>query len=724
MSKPNKSNLRNNLDSITNDVNNLLQKIDSPNEKIFNRKITNDIQLHGYVDPSSLYRTNMNAETSSKMKKDIDLSNQQNIRLGTPVGDIKYKVDNRQSLYPNSDINEYNNLRGAIIKNNDGTPFKNAAIRDTTLTYDTLLTEEEKAKLRERAKAKNVQLNQQYDLQQITSQVQPSSKDARDSRYIFYPENEIAPANFQHHRSDKHSNPGDPKSKSNLESDQQKSESGQSTGEVFAHNDLSQRDRVPINPKDTYRSSNYYESTPYNALDQEVTYDKRKELINKGELNYPTGTVFTHNAQRDRVAIDPRSVYRSSDYASTPYNTLDIDVDHVPRVAQVNTTADYMLNREFDINNDNQTSKDENAEVSMTHRPYTPLDKFDRSDVRFKNVNEKKPQVDVLNEYIVNIDSADRNTTYYPNQFKLKVLFNSTADASVWKDANGNLLPGKSSESADLKIEKGFENIKYLRLETATFPRYYSLKFTTATSATPSLGDVNEQTILAAVITTVHTNRANSAYDFQAYINSVGGSYSPPSGYTTQYVSYTWTSATNIKAKFNVVNSSNVSIAYELVFNGTAAQTISNRYIVDTTKDLSTDRYIMLNIDEITDNTQNSTSGKNQYNYLYPDYITTNYFYGDNHYVDKIFKNTKLGIVKNLTITMSDSFGNLINGGTYMDTTNSTTDSVSTTDTQNVSTVYNDSITYIRHPYYRNFQLTLMFKIGCYETEIDKKIFF
>ena len=718
MSKSNKSNLRNNLDLITNDVNNLLQKIDSPNEKLFNRKITNDVQLHGYVDPASLYRSNLNADPSTKMKKDIDLLNQQNIRLGVPTGDIQYKVDNRQLLYPNSDINEYNNLRGAIIKNNDGPPFKNAAIRETTLTYDTLLTEEEKAILSKRAQAKKAQLNQQYDIQQLTSSNQPSSKDSRDSRYIFYPENEIAPANFQHHRSDIHKNPETVKTISS----EQKSEPRQSTGDVFTHNDLSQRDRVPIDPKNTYRSSNYYESTPYNALDQEVTYDKRKELINKGEINYPTGTVFTHNAQRDRVPIDARSFYRSADYASNPYNTLDIDVDHVPRVSQVNTTADYMLNREFDINNDNRTSKDENAETSIIHRPYTPLDKFDQSDVRFKNINEKKPQVDVLNEYIVNIDSSDRNTTYYPNQFKIRVLFNSAADASVLKDADGNLL--KSSANPDLKIEKGFENIKYLRLETATFPRYYSLKFTTATSATPSLGDANEQTILAAVITTVQTNRANSAYNFQGYINSVGGSYSPPTSYITQYVSYTWTSSTNINAKFNVVNSSNVSIAYELVFNGTAAQTISNRYIVDTTKDLSTDRYIMLNIDEITDNTQNSTSGKNQYNYLYPDYITTNYFYGDNHYVDKIFKNTKLGIVKNLTITMSDSFGNLINGGTYMDTTNSTTDSTSTTDTHNVSTVYNDSITYVRHPYYRNFQLTLMFKIGCYETEIDKKIFF
>ena len=281
-----------------------------------------------------------------------------------------------------------------------------------------------------------------------------------------------------------------------------------------------------------------------------------------------------------------------------------------------------------------------------------------------------------------------------------------------------------NSAAADLTIPRAFENIKYLRLETATLPRYYLLTYTTATSATPVLGDANEQTILAAVITNINTNKATSTYNFAGYINSVGGSYSPPTGYVTQYVSYTWVSATNINAKFNVVNSSSVSIAYELVFNGTSAQTISKRYIVNTTADLSTDRYLMINIDEITDNTQNSTNGKNQYNYLYPDYITTNYFYGDNHFVDKIFKNAKLGTIQTLTITLSDSFGNLISGGNYIDTTNSTTDMVSTTSTPGVTTVYNDSISYVRHPYYRPFQLTLMFKVGCYETEIDKKIFF
>jgi hypothetical protein len=107
-----------------------------------------------------------------------------------------------------------------------------------------------------------------------------------------------------------------------------------------------------------------------------------------------------------------------------------------------------------------------------------------------------------------------------------------------------------------------------------------------------------------------------------------------------------------------------------------------------------------------------------------PAVITDKYFYGDNHFVDKIFKNAKLGEIKTLTISFRDSFGNQIQGGKYIDTVSSSTDKLSTTDTTTVTTVYNDSVSYIRHPYYRDFQVSLMFKVGCYETEIDKKLFF
>jgi len=701
----NPNNLRTNLNSIEKGVSDLLKKIDSPNDSMFSRQTNVDIRLNGYVDRADLYRNNLNLnEPSDKLKAANELLKEQSKGMKG--------VDNRRNLYPQSEINnEYKDLRKAVIDNHGSVPFLNASIRSTTLPYDILLSDEDKMKIQERGR--------RSETFQDDNRPKAPQKDPRDNRFNLYPNAEIN--NYKSERNLQMNNPSNGAPFENAyqrESTNIREIEGSNNETPFDH--ASTRDRVPMIPRDSYRSS-YYQSIDKNQLDEEVTYDKNRRQVDSGQVNFPNGDVFTHGNARDRVPIDPVNVYRSSDYASTPYNRLDTDVDHVPQRAMINKTSDAILNREFDINNNNITSFGEENEDTMIHTPYTTLDKFNKPDVLFKNINESKPQVDVLNEFIVNIDSSNRNVTFYPNPFKLRVMFNP-AYAGYTTDANGNKVA--NSVAADLTIPKAFENIKYLRLETATLPRYYLLTLTTATSATPALGDANEQTILAAVITNINTNKATSTYNFAGYINSVGGSYSPPTGYVTQYVAYTWVSATNINAKFNVVNSSSVSIAYELVFNGTSAQTISKRYIVNTTSDLSTDRYLMINIDEITDNTQNSTNGKNQYNYLYPDYITTNYFYGDNHFVDKIFKNAKLGTIQTLTITLSDSFGNLITGGNYIDTTNSTTDMVSTTSTQTATTVYNDSISYVRHPYYRPFQLTLMFKVGCYETEIDKKIFF
>jgi len=683
-----KSNLRNNLDSITNDVSNLFKKIGDPNDKMLKRSMDTDIQLNGYTDRAGIYANNVEntSMTSAKVSRDNNLMKAQNKFKGT-----SNESDNRSNLYPQSGIKEYGNLRDAFIdNNNDGTPFINASLRDNTPPYDVLMSPE--INVRNRKNKEDFSPNHN----------EADNKDPRDNRFNLYPNSNVAEQGDE--RNIQVANPGNRPNIAFENVSQRNKNVRNFTGDVFTHN--ADRDRVPMNPKNNYRSS-HYESTSHNQLDQEIPHNKNKTKINTSTVNYPTGDVFTHNAQRDRVPIDPKNLYRSSDYVSTQYNQLDIDVDNVPAKARIQSTTDMMLNREFEIVNDNITTKEEYNEKSMIHTPYTPLDKFDKPDILFKNVNEKKVQVDVLNEFIVNIDSADRNTTYYPNPFKIRVLFNAGSDLGV-------------SPGADLKILRSFENIKYLRLETSTLPRYYQLKLLDV-STTSAITDANEKTIIDAIRAHIHSDKDTTSAVFQTYI--VG--YSPPTNYRVQFVAYKYTSAANINAKISIVTPTNVSIAYELQYAGANNTTfITSRYTVDTTKDLSKDRYLMINLEEITDNTQNSTSGKNQYNYLYPDYITDYYFYGDNHFVDKIFKNAKLGMIKNLTITLSDSFGNLIQGGKYMDTVDSTTSTLSTTDTITSTTVYNDSLTYIRHPYYRLFQLTYMFKVGCYETEIDKKIFY
>jgi hypothetical protein len=675
------SKFKSNLESIKSDVDSLFKKIDNPSEKIFKHNMSTDVRLNGYHDPLSLYRNN----EPTRSGKETRSFEEQNKRLNTQPGDIKYERDNRMELYPNSELREYTNIRNTVIENNTGAvPYKNASIRDNTLPYDVLLTEREKEEIRRRERERNRE-------KPVTKEPSKgnSPKDGRDSRYNFYPNQQPSSEEERRNR----------------------------TGDVFTH--ANERDRVPINPKETYRGSTY-ESTPHNQLDQEVTYDKRKDAINRGEINYPTGDTFVHAQQRDRVPINPKDLYRGSDYVSNPYSSQDLDVDKIPRNAMVNKTVDYMQNREFDINNDNRTSKDERDEITTIHTPYTSLDKFDKPNVVFKNINMEKPQVDVLNEYIVYIDTSDRNAQYYPNPFKVKVLFNPGSESGV------------SAPNPDLKIARSFENIKYLRLETTTFPRYYILKHTDVsnTDLIPSsyLGTTNEKTILDDIRYHIHNVKDITLSAFRTWINST---YNPTGGYETQFVDYIYTSPTNIKAKFNVVVNNNLltpksfPVAYELTYLGVNDITFkTDRYITDYTKDLSKDRYLIITIDEITENTQNSTGGKSAYNYLYPDYITDNYFYGDNHFVDKIFKNAKLGTIKNLTIAFYDSNNRQIVGGKFIDTISSTPNAESPEDNITADTTYNDCINYIRHPQYRNFQISLMFKVGCYETEIDKKIFY
>jgi len=708
------SNLRNNLNLIEKDVNILMKNINC-NDKIFERSLNTDVNINGYHDPMELYRGNVNDPKSLKLTRDDNLLKEQQRRYAVPTpdnkrlksknNDIVYEIDNRKELYPNSEINNYKDQRNAVIENNNGTSFKYAPNRGNVYPSDVLLNEKDKVKKNRKEKF------------QDETKIRRSSEN-RDNRKIYYPDQKPSSESDEDSPVSKVLRRARSLEMPKIELNNEVVYERKNTGDVFTHN--SERDRVPINSKDLYKGSTY-EATPYNDLDQEVTYDKRKEAINKGEINFPTGTVFTHGQQRDRVPIVPTQVYRNSDYKSNEYNQLDMDVDRIPRKAMIDKTVDYMLNREFDVVNDNVTSKDERNEKTIIHAPYTPLDEFGQSDVVFKNINEKKPQVDVLNEFIVNIDSADRNPQYYPNQFSLRVLFNA-GDPGYITGTDGKKKA--ASGTADLKILRSFENIKYLRLETATLPRYYSLIKTEDKGATPQLGSDDEKEIIKRIIDSIHNHEYTST-QFQKYIYEYTYTPPPPSTivYVVQFVAYTAISPTNVNAKFNIVYSRS-SYAYEIKYNDIVSQTITTRYEIDKTKDLSKDRYTMINLDEITDNTQNSTSGKNQYNYLYPDYVTDKYFYGDNHFVDKIFKNAKLGEIKNLTITLSDSFANPIISGQHIDIVDSTKDTLSTTDNPSATTVYNDSISYIRHPYYRDFQLTLMFKIGVYETDIDKKIFY
>jgi hypothetical protein len=146
----NSNNLRNNLESIKNDVNTLFKKLDDPNEKLFKHTMNTDIRLNGYQDPSSLYRNQLPNETP-RVQKEIKTINDQNLRLGVPQNIIRpltqdnpvYEFDNRKQLYPSSEIKQYNNLSQAYIENENRQPYLSASLRDTQMVEDVLLNQDE-----------------------------------------------------------------------------------------------------------------------------------------------------------------------------------------------------------------------------------------------------------------------------------------------------------------------------------------------------------------------------------------------------------------------------------------------------------------------------------------------------------------------------------------------------------------------------------------------------
>ena len=145
----NSNNLRNNLESIKNDVNTLFKKMDDPNDKLFKHTMNTDIRLNGYQDPSSLYRSQLPNETP-RVQKEIKKMNDQNIRLGVPQNirrsssqdDPVYEYDNRKQLYPSSEIKQYHNLSQTYIQNENRQPYLSASLRETQMVEDVLLNQE------------------------------------------------------------------------------------------------------------------------------------------------------------------------------------------------------------------------------------------------------------------------------------------------------------------------------------------------------------------------------------------------------------------------------------------------------------------------------------------------------------------------------------------------------------------------------------------------------
>jgi hypothetical protein len=325
---------------------------------------------------------------------------------------------------------------------------------------------------------------------------------------------------------------------------------------------------------------------------------------------------------------------------------------------------------------------DNNNRISA---PYLNNNEFNKPNLIYNNISDKI-SVDILVEYVIMIESIDRDIEKYPNPFKYKIYFNPVA------------------QTKDAYIYKTFENVKYIKLETAILPRKYSYLRKDITSNTTNVTPI------------INTNwKKNDNLTF----NTV--SYTIIDDYIIDNIRY-------IKYGITRPLPELIDKVYELQYNiNTSLFTLYEFQLINLS--LEDEKFLLLYIDEIKDVNDMATNTEisNAFSILFPDYVNGDCFYTNTQGVDKIYRFSQLGNIKSLTVNILDNEGKDFNTQSYKmftDTHISKNKKCICKVNSNGEIIrdYGCSCSYMRHPYYKKFQNTLLFKVGVIENDIDKSI--
>jgi len=302
-----------------------------------------------------------------------------------------------------------------------------------------------------------------------------------------------------------------------------------------------------------------------------------------------------------------------------------------------------------------------------------------------------------VREYPIYIDSVDRDLTLYPDPFNYKVTLNA------------------NTSSIAPYIDKRFEMVKYIELKKAVLPRLFNLTKVIQPTGTPLYdtlaGLINVNTPVANLPALINSNQPVGVSD------------------TATIVTLTWSPATNPLTEWTIEAIFDFNIQTVYVYNYNNGVVSYYSYQFDTTRDLSYERWILLNIPEIQGVTQNSTDNtiKKGYAVLYSSKDREIYGEFSTSSVVWIYKNSDLKNFNNsFKISFNDPRGNqlMINNLNFnFDLANNPNEqtTINANGTQNI--IWRDAAHYIRHPYYYGSQTHLLMKIGIYENDIDKDLF-
>lgn len=328
------------------------------------------------------------------------------------------------------------------------------------------------------------------------------------------------------------------------------------------------------------------------------------------------------------------------------------------------------------------TNFDNNNKIS---NPYLNGNEFDKPNLIYNNVSNNT-SVDILVEYIIAIESIDRDIEKYPNPLKYKIYFNPVA------------------QTKDAYIYRTFENVKYIKLESAILPRKYSY----------FRKDITSNNLDISVLINTNWKRNDNLI-----FNTIN--YTIIEDYIIDNIRY-------IKYGITKPLPEIIDKVYELQYNiNSSLFTLYEFELINLS--LEDEKFILLNIDEIKDvnDLATNTEISNAFTILFPDYVNGDFFYTNTQGVDKIYRFSQLGNIKSLTINITDNEGKDFNTQSYK----IFTDKHILNNRKCICKVNNDgeiirdygcSCSYMRHPYYKKFQNTLLFKVGVIENDIDKSV--
>ena len=350
---------------------------------------------------------------------------------------------------------------------------------------------------------------------------------------------------------------------------------------------LNNTDIIISNNNDQTMTNNYFNHfiQKPNIINNNIDINNNFDLLNDTDLliDKLKSNLITSNSDNIKLINNP-----NNNFFNHNNNKISSNINYTTELGSNKINTD-----EFKQNN------------SQITQPYIDWDKHEKPQLYYNNlVNDGKTEI--MTEYIINIDSIDRDINSYKNPFNYKIYFKS------YQNQQGAV------------INRNFRNVKYIDLESIVLPRKFYID-----------KKILDITTIDQNITNIFTLDNKSGDQFQLSDNK-------------DYIIIDYYNKNNIKTLVYMLKpllniNTTMDNCWEISYDGnnylSFFQFSLNNY------SLEQDKFLLLYIDEIKEN--NKLSSNNQiekaFSILYPDFTNGDYYYLDTRFIEKTYRFSNLG---------------------------------------------------------------------------------